>query len=869
MENNQTLRLINYLNRGGSFGYYWLKLPPEHEGQESGPKRTIWFKTGEPATWPEGSYDLYFGVHPSKQIPKRISKKTNRPISPHLVRTNLEDIAAVNCLFAEFDAKHFPGKKDEALDHIKSILQPPSVLIDSGGGYHAYWLLIEPLAINDQFTLKRLRSYQARWVEYVGGDPDSKDLCRVLRVPGSYNYKYDPPREVSILFADWDMPYEITDLIKWLPPERANESIVNHPSPNHASNIQRDPCAHWLDKALSRLIPGDERQGRNGTGYWLAQQLIWDGVGQTDQERVMLEYASRVRNQGSHEYTDEEALKSLESARKLPPREPARGRATAIRPIIVTHRPAGNGSASHSGNGKSVTDQATAAPVPSQNGDNHKADPVTGEGISVTNTMSSTVENDDGGLQTWQLVYLDFERIREGYENQEAGDGDLLSTMYRDRICYDHAESAWYIWKKHFWERDLTGFTYRLVARRVSPQYLHAAGEAQAKDMEDLSKNLAKRAAALRNKKRMDNVLFLAARNEHLALKGDEWDSDPWLLGCANGVIELKTGKFRPGNPKDYIRAHSKVEWTGLDTPCPRWERFLQEIFSDKEISDFMQRLFGYGITGLTVHHLFPILWGANGRNGKGTMLETLGNVLGSDLAISSQADALMDMNKSGEGPKPFIFNLRGKRLVWASESNEGRRINEGLVKQLTGGDRLNVRTLHSKPVEFLPSHLLLLITNYKPHINADGGAIWRRVFLIPFEQEFIDNPDPNKSNQHKADPYLIETLKQEQSGILAWLVRGCLKWQKEGLNPPEKIMAATQAYRDEEDTTGIFISEKCILKETSETKAGQLYRAYSDWCKENSITPMSLTSFGKLMRNRFPARESHGIVYTGIGLLA
>jgi putative DNA primase/helicase len=225
--------------------------------------------------------------------------------------------------------------------------------------------------------------------------------------------------------------------------------------------------------------------------------------------------------------------------------------------------------------------------------------------------------------------------------------------------------------------------------------------------------------------------------------------------------------------------------------------------------------------------------------------------VLGNDLATSSQADALMDAARGGgDGPKPFVYALRGKRLVWASESNEGRRINEGLVKQLTGGDRLNVRTLHSKPVEFKPTHLLLMITNHKPHINADGSAIWERVLLIPFCQRFVDSPQGGI--EHKRDPFLKEKLRAELPGILAWLVMGCMEWQEGGIKPPPAVSAATAEYREDEDTIALFLDEKVTIRENSHVKASELYKAYSDWCKEFNFMAMSLTAFSTRMKGRF-----------------
>jgi putative DNA primase/helicase len=278
----------------------------------------------------------------------------------------------------------------------------------------------------------------------------------------------------------------------------------------------------------------------------------------------------------------------------------------------------------------------------------------------------------------------------------------------------------------------------------------------------------------------------------------------------------------------------------------------------------FIQRLFGYGITGQTTEHILPIMCG-DGRNGKGTMMEVLGDILGSDLAISTQADAIMDVGKSGDGPKPFVYALRGKRLVWASESNEGRRINSGLVKQLTGGDRLNVRTLHSKPVEFHPTHKILLITNHKPHLSADDQALWDRVYLIAFNQRFIDRPQ--KANEHPRDKNLKAALLAEAPGILAWLVRGCLEWQRVGLLPPAEVLTQTEEYRAEEDTIGLFIDEKCYLSPDYKVRAAELYKAYQEWSKDSGLSAMTGTLFGKRVKKRFDSTISHGTWYIGIGL--
>lgn len=862
--------LIELLNRGGTYAYYWLKEP-------DGSSKTIWYPVGQMPDIPPDATNVYFGVNPCKAIPQA-KRQDGKPIPPEYQRATLENLAAINCLFAEFDAKDYGGDKDRILQHLDNLSIQPNVIVDSGGGYHCYWLLYSPMQIIDHATLEYFRGIQYRWVQHVGGDVGAKDLCRVLRVPGTYNYKYDPPEEVIIISQDMHY-YELPDLIAILPPEPEQQ-------PQDAPPLRSDlpPNAkNWLDKALAKRTPGMS----NEVGFWLAAQLRDDGISQGEAESIMLNYASGVRMAGSKSgYSDKEALDTLRSAYRSTPRKPARNMNKPVtipgtRPAAKSQPEKRNGNGHHlaGGNienylpdesqwpdGPEVTDLVPPSPAESQG-------PTPSEQAIVTApppdeaVQDPNAENGDAGHGKRAPRYLPFATVKAALDAQEYGDAELMAEFYRGKMVYDHAEGAWYLWRGHYWERDKVGIVYRAIARKIAPQYLHAAAEAAEAGQDDTSKKMAARAAALRNKKRMDNVLSLASRQDGIALTGDEWDADPWVLGCGNGVIDLRSGKIRPGRPEDYIRAHSPVMWDQYAT-CPTWQRFMSEVFGgDADLVAFMRRLLGYSITGLTREHVFPVLWG-EGRNGKSTMLETLADVLGNDIATSSQADALMDASRGGDGPKPFIWSLRGKRLVWASESNEGRRINEGLVKQLTGGDRLNVRTLHSKPVEFLPTHTLLLLTNHKPHINADGSAIWDRVYLIPYTQRFIDQPQAE--NEHKRDPDLREKLQAELPGILAWLVRGCLEYQTLGLIAPAAIVAATSEYRDEEDTTGMYVQERCILKDGAEVKSSLLYQDYSSWCKENGIQPMSITAFGKWIKKRVKSRrDGDGVYLEGIGLLA
>jgi len=799
--------LIQHCNRGGA-GYYWVKEP-------GGAKLSTWF---DPANLPDpfAEGDIYFGVNPAKARRERDE------------RARLEDIAAVNCVFAEFDAHG--ASMDDLYQHIESLPLRPSVLVNSGGGFHAYWLLAEPQPIRAEQDLEHWRWIQAAWVLAVGSDAASKDLARVLRVPGTYNYKYDPPREVIPIWADFDCLYWPEDLVALLPRPEQRQEEERRPG-TLPPNLD-----DWLGKALARGVDGQ----RNKTGFWLACQLRDDGVSQSEAETVLRSYQAQVRGQGRGAYTLKEALDSLRSAYKSGPRPAARD----------------------------VTRQVTPEEpeMPPMEG---SADPPSPSAAMEARTATNGEADGDIGLNgdaLPELRYLAMDQIRSGFDLQEVGDADLFAGLFAGHVVHDHAEKAWYLWRGHYWEEDRTGYVYQLLARRVAPQYLHAAAELTAKGLDQLGKEYAKRAASLRNKKRLDNVLYLAARDPRMALTGEEWDADPWLLGCLNGVIDLHTGKERPGKPADYIRAHIDADWRGLDEPAPRWERFLSEVFAgDMTLVFFMQRLLGYGLTGLSTEHVFPILWG-EGRNGKGTMLQVLYETLGERIATPVPAEELMSNPRGSQGAQPFLYGLRGKRLVWASESERGHRIDESLVKRLTGGDTITVRTLYAKPVSFDPTHLILMLTNYRPHINANGQAIWDRVLLIPFTERFVVNPAG--AHEHPQDPFLGERLQQERAGILAWLVRGCLEWREVRLMPPDSVLLATQAYRDEEDLIGMYMGERCEVDPGLWVKASELYASYQNWCKESGFTAMSLSSFGAEMGKRFERkRTKKGWYYYGLSL--
>lgn len=483
---------------------------------------------------------------------------------------------------------------------------------------------------------------------------------------------------------------------------------------------------------------------------------------------------------------------------------------------------------------------------------------------------------------------LSSDEILDALDANEDGDATLFIELNQGRFAYDHSGGCWYVFRDHHWHEDITGQAvaalqdvidlYGMEAKRQAECRLEAekAGQKeQAGQHETFEEALLKRIRHLQGLKRKMDVLKLAGTDwsaqgrPSLALTGEEWDRHPMLLGCSNGVIDLTSGEHRQGRPTDYIKMFAPTPWLGLDAPATAWERFLQEIFAgNQELIDYIQRLLGYGITGRITELIFPIFHGPHGRNGKGTLLETVRHVLG-ELAVPIEAEMLLVQKhpRHSGAPTSDIMALRGRRLVWASETGDGRRLDVGKGKWLTGGDTMTGRAPYGKrQVTFPPTHKVILLTNHKPHAPANDDALWARLHLIPFTLSFVDNP--TKPNERPRNPSLPEDLKSEAPRILGWLVRGCLEWQKEGLNPPQTVLTATEDYRADEDLIGNFFSDCCVVEKNAEVPAGKLYEAYQKWCTEMGHKPMSGTKFGKDMKDRLDFYDDRrGIFYIGLGL--
>jgi len=324
------------------------------------------------------------------------------------------------------------------------------------------------------------------------------------------------------------------------------------------------------------------------------------------------------------------------------------------------------------------------------------------------------------------------------------------------------------------------------------------------------------------------------------------------MLNVENGTVDL-SGELREHRRENMITKLAPVEYDP-DAKAPIFDAFLKRILPSEALRKFMQRAIGYAAAGIVSEEVLVILYGT-GANGKSTLVNIIMEALG-DYAMQAAPELLLA--KRGSHPTE-LADLFGARLVASVEVDEGRRLAESLVKQLTGRDPIKARRMREDFWQFDPTHTVFLATNHRPEVRGTDHAIWRRIKLVPFE---VTIPESEQ------DKRLVEKLRKELPGILAWIVRGCLEYQREGLGEPNEVKEATEGYRAEQDILAAFIEDRCVVHPKAHVGATPLYRTYKDWCEDAGESQLTQTKFGLQLRERgFRSEKAQRVTWFGIGL--
>ena len=436
----------------------------------------------------------------------------------------------------------------------------------------------------------------------------------------------------------------------------------------------------------------------------------------------------------------------------------------------------------------------------------------------------------------------------------DMGNAKRLVSMYGHNIRFSYIKNSWYYWNGKVWQEDETGEINRLADKTVEAMYTEAIKLSDQDKRDKLLKHASKNRSIAGRKAMIEGAKHL----QGIPVTTADFDKDVWLLNLQNGVFDLKSGTLHPHNPDFMITQISNASFNPSAT-CPRWLNYLDKVTNgNAELIRYMQKAVGYSLTGNTGEECLFILYGT-GRNGKGTFAETLLHLLGS-YARTAQVDSLMIKSVSANSANPDIARLKGARVVNAAEPQKNARLNESLIKQLTGGDTVTARFLYGKEFEYRPEFKLWINTNYKPQISGNDDGIWSRVKLIPFSVYIPPE---------KRDPHLKDYLREREiDGILNWALEGLKLWQKEGLEMPETMKSATMDYRSEMDVMQKFLNECTKEKYNSSVRAIDLYKVYAEWCAENGEYTLSNTKFGREISRYLSKRyDRSGTVYLDIEL--
>ena len=409
------------------------------------------------------------------------------------------------------------------------------------------------------------------------------------------------------------------------------------------------------------------------------------------------------------------------------------------------------------------------------------------------------------------------------YMMTDLGNAERLVEHFRDRIKYCAQTEQWYLWDGRRWALDREGRINVYAASTVREIYTEAR-LCKPTDA-DIAKELSTWGVKSEAAARLAAMIKLAQSMLGVVVRVDDLDADPWLFNCSNGTIDLRTGVLKQPDPDDLI-THVSPYGYHPNAIAPQWERFLLWAFQDDiEMIEYVQEILGMGLSGSISEQILPVFYGSGG-NGKSVILDSFMDIVG-DYAGKAAPDLLMTRHNN-EHPTE-IADLWGKRLVLSSEPEEGKSLRSGFVKEITGDATCKGRFMRGNFFEFRRTFNILLVTNHKPKVNEGKNSMWRRLRLVPFNAKITDDA--------KEDGLHFRLVREEAVGILAWFVRGCMRWfAAGGLDAPASVREATAQYRDEEDPLAEFVDDRLTLDPDGFLPAAELRKTYAEWAEAEGI---------------------------------
>ena len=719
-----------------------------------------------------------------------------------------EDVCELPAVWVDIDTLKSGLDKGAVLKAALSLPYQPSVVNDSGGGLHCYWLFNEPLDVraDQEGSLTLEASIVAVLKQLAGilaGDVAVCDLARIMRLPGTHNTKPEVmlangnlPVVVRTVFADWNRRYELDDLIEWLDRQLPVVTEPVRPSDKTGTAAQKKAPEHdnpYLAAAtkLGFKPPLDVEQALSA--------MTLRGTGNTSIHQTQLMVSASLVAQG---VSDNEIVSLL---------------------IDATHAAAGIAGSRWNWVREETSIRAMVGSARKKYGPSAKPTPKAQAETMHKETIQDAAAS-GGNAAKPAVVSLAAERKRRSKDSDDSSSGDkktpkkgddelalAFAAAHANDLRYVAARGVWLHWDGSKWAEDRTRFALNAVRETLREICI-----ADAKSPGSVALSAGTITA----------VEKLATADRRIAATMEAFDTDPWILNTPSGIVDLKTGALMPSDPTRHCSKSTTVTPERmLADDCPIWLGFLNRILrGDKDLIEYMQKLAGYTLTGLTREQQLWFLFG-HGRNGKGTFMNTLKAILG-DYAV--QAAMATFTESQNESHPTELAALMGARMVVASETEEGRAWAENRIKSLTGGDAISARFMRQDMFTYTPQFKLWFAGNHKPTLRNVDVAMTARFNLVPFTVQIP---------LEERDLELADKLVKEYPSILRWCIDGCLKWQKSGLKRCAAITKESQSYIEDEDSFSRWLHECCVIDKAvvrpeEFEESGDLFESWKKWAE-------------------------------------
>lgn len=800
MQVDATTKLFGFLHRGGAFAHWWTPdsgkfFTNKKTGAQEQAKFSLWFPVDRPlpvpAAWREKN--IYFCVHPQSSIPQRL-RADGSVTDQKYVKAWLSHVAAINCLFGEFDVKDY-GSKEKISAHLHTLSLYPSVIVDSGGGFHCYWLLANTVTVTDD-NRNHIKRLQYAWVKLMGSDDDAKDLARVLRVPGTLNRKekYAPNYPtVTIIEADYNRLYSLEEF------ERLTEHLRQEKphTPYTGSHSVTDDIVTAAEN-LKRLSPSrrDRYQDWMNVGFALkalgsAGLQLWDEW-----------------SRGSAKYTDGACAAKWEKMS-----ESGLGLGSLIM-WANDDDPAGKRAYTNGTNGHSKKDNMLVKTHPQVEKPIGTAEPTTE--IDVTKYRA-----EDGGIL------------------------DAWVDCYSNKWIFATGNDRWHYWNGTCWQPDDRLIIQREVRelldtinQRCSQYIIEASKQTGRPTDTESNTNIeivkAMRKASKRTNGRISSIEGMARSVNTKPISAfDMQDS----INLINGTLNLHSLELQPHSRDDLFTYQLDYQYDP-NAKCPQWEKYISEVLvkdgtleTDTDLVSLFQELLGYSLTTQTKRQVMIWMYG-DGGNGKSVAVDAVQALLG-PMATT------VDFQSIGLPGNYDLADIPGKRVIFSTEAEKGGAVSEKHIKCIVTGDPLKARPIYGSPIEFRSTAKIWWAMNDRPIVKDTSDSMWRRMKLIPFLRKFEEGKN--------ADVDLPQKLRTELPGILNWAIQGLIRLTlNDGFTYSEAAESAKLQYREESNPVARWVNTMTVRTEYPATLQGALFDNFKGWLSAENEKPITSNQFGR-----------------------